>query len=112
MAKDAPSDVYKANPKKFKDYCKPLKDKDTWWFNLFYAISFGGYRKVYRMNTYSFEMGKLGMSWLAEDNVEVMTGYVGALCILAGIVVVAIMGISLVKTRWRTAWGIAAGGKI
>lgn len=29
MAKDAPSDVYKANPKKLKDYGKLLKDKDT-----------------------------------------------------------------------------------
>ena len=27
-------------------------------------------------------------------------------------VFIAIMGISLVKTRWRTTWGIQAGGRI
>ena len=92
MAKDAPADVYKANPKKLKDYLKLLKDKDTWWFNLFYAISFGGfvgfagYMKVYLMNTYQPEMSSLGMDWLAEENVKVMAGYFGALCIFAGAV--------------------------
>ena len=90
MAKDAPESVYKANPKKLKDYGKLLKDKDTWWFNLFYAISFGGfvgfagYMKVYLMNTYSVEMGEIGMAWLAEENVKVMAGYFGALTIFAG----------------------------
>ena len=92
MAKDAPSDVYKPNPKKLKDYLKLLRDKDTWWFNLFYAISFGGfvgfagYMKVYLMNTYQPEMSSLGMDWLAEENVKVMAGYFGALCIFAGAV--------------------------
>ncbi len=92
MAKDAPESVYKQNPKKLKDYLKLLKDKDTWWFNLFYAISFGGfvgfagYMKVYLMNTYQPEMAALGMEWLAEENVKVMAGYFGALCIFAGAV--------------------------
>ena len=90
MAKDAPASVYKANPKKLKDYGKLLKDKDTWWFGLFYAISFGGfvgfagYMKVYLMNTYAVEMGEIGMAWLAEENVKVMAGYFGALTIFAG----------------------------
>lgn len=90
MAKDAPEDVYKQNPKKLRDYGKLLKDKDTWWFGLFYAISFGGfvgfagYMKVYLMNTYSVEMGDIGMSWFAEENVKVMAGYFGALTIFAG----------------------------
>ena len=39
LAKDAPESVYKKNPKKLKDYGKLLKDKDTWWFCLFYAVS-------------------------------------------------------------------------
>ena len=53
LAKDAPKEVYTPRPKKIKDYIKLLKDKDTWWFSLFYAISFGGfvgfasYMKVY-----------------------------------------------------------------
>ena len=74
------------------DYAKLLKDRDTWWFNLFYAVSFGGfvgfagYMKVYLMNTYQPEMSALGLDWLAEENVKVMAGYFGALCIFAGAV--------------------------
>ncbi len=92
IAKDAPEDVYKANPKKLSDYGKLLKDKDTWWFSLFYAISFGGfvgfagYMKVYLMNTYSIDMAAFGLDVLDESNVKVMAGYFGALCIFAGAV--------------------------
>ncbi len=92
MAKDAPADVYTARPKKVKDYIKLLGDKDTWWFSLFYAISFGGfvgfagYMKVYLMNTYSVDMGSFGLETLDESNVKVIAGYFGALCIFAGAV--------------------------
>jgi len=92
MAKDAPADVYKANPKKLKDYLKLLKDKDTWWFNLFYAVSFGGfvgfagYMKVYLMNTYQSDMSSFGLDVFDESNVKVIAGYFGALCIFAGAV--------------------------
>jgi len=90
LAKDAPSDVYTARPKKVKDYIKLLGDKDTWWFSLFYAISFGGfvgfagYMKVYLMNTYQVDMGAFGLDFLDEGNVKVIAGYFGALCIFAG----------------------------
>jgi len=90
LAKNAPESVYKARPKKVKDYIKLLKDKDTWWFNLFYAVSFGGfvgfagYMKVYLMNTYSVDMGVFGLDVLDEANVKVIAGYFGALCIFAG----------------------------
>ena len=92
LAKDAPLSVYKPNPKKFGDYMKLLRDKDTWWFNLFYAVSFGGfvgfanYMKVYLMNTYQADMSAIGLDILNEDNVKVMAGYFGALCIFAGAV--------------------------
>ncbi len=92
IAKDAPESVYKANPKKLKDYGKLLKDKDTWWFSLFYAISFGGfvgfagYMKVYLMNTYQVDMAAFGLDVLDEGNVKVIAGYFGALCIFAGAV--------------------------
>lgn len=92
LAKDAPESVYKARPKKLKDYGKLLKDKDTWWFSLFYAISFGGfvgfagYMKVYLMNTYSADMSAFGLDVLDENNVKVIAGYFGALCIFAGAV--------------------------
>ena len=92
LAKDAPASVYVARPKKLKDYGKLLKDKDTWWFSLFYAISFGGfvgfagYMKVYLMNTYSVDMSAFGLDILDESNVKVIAGYFGALCIFAGAV--------------------------
>ena len=92
LAKDAPESVYKPNPKKFGDYMKLLRDKDTWWFNLFYAVSFGGfvgfanYMKVYLMNTYQADMSAIGLDILNEENVKVMAGYFGALCIFAGAV--------------------------
>ncbi len=92
IAKDAPESVYKVRPKKLKDYGKLLKDRDTWWFSLFYAISFGGfvgfagYMKVYLMNTYSVDMEAFGIDVLDESNVKVIAGYFGALCIFAGAV--------------------------
>ncbi|PLY07747.1 MAG: MFS transporter [Arcobacter sp.] len=92
LAKDAPESVYKSNPKKLKDYGKLLKDKDTWWFCLFYAVSFGGfvgfagYMKVYLMNTYQVDMSAFGLDILDEGNVKVIAGYFGALCIFAGAV--------------------------
>ena len=90
LAKNAPESVYKARPKKVKDYIKLLKDKDTWWFNLFYAVSFGGfvgfagYMKVYLMNTYSTDMSSFGIDVFNESNVKVIAGYFGALTIFAG----------------------------
>ena len=90
IAKNAPADVYTVRPKKVKDYIKLLGDKDTWWFALFYAISFGGfvgfagYMKVYLMNTYSVDMSAFGVDVLDEGNVKVIAGYFGALCIFAG----------------------------
>ncbi|MFA5214384.1 nitrate/nitrite transporter [Sulfuricurvum sp.] len=98
LAKDAPDSVYKPNPKKFRDYMKLLRDKDTWWFNLFYAVSFGGfvgfanYMKVYLMNTYQADMSAFGLGFLAEENVKVTAGYFGALCIFAGAVLRPIGG--------------------
>lgn len=90
IAKDAPESVYKARPKKLKDYRELLKDKDTWWFSLFYAISFGGfvgfagYMKVYLMNTYSVDMEAFGREVFNEPNVKIIAGYFGALTIAAG----------------------------
>jgi len=92
LAKNAPKEIYKANPKKLKDYIKLLGDKDTWWFNLFYAVSFGGfvgfagYMKVYLMNTYQADMSAFGLDMFDEHNVKVIAGYFGAICIFAGAV--------------------------
>jgi len=92
MARDAPPEVYQPRPKRLGDYLKLLKDKDTWWFASFYAVSFGGfvgfasYMKVYLMNTYPDAMAQFGAQWLDETNVKVVAGYFGALCIFAGAV--------------------------
>ena len=90
MAKDAPKEIYTPRPKKIADYLKLLKDKDTWWFSLFYAVSFGGfvgfanYMKVYLMNTYQADMSAFGINMFHEENVKVIAGYFGALTIFAG----------------------------
>jgi len=90
MAKDAPSNIYTPRKKGVKDYIKLLQDKDTWWFSLFYAVSFGGfvgfanYMKVYLMNVYEPQMSEIGLQLLNESNVKVIAGYFGALCIFAG----------------------------
>ena len=92
LAKDAPKEIYTPRPKKVKDYLKLLGDKDTWWFNLFYAVSFGGfvgfagYMKVYLMNTYQADMSAFGIDYLNEPNVKVIAGYFGAITIFAGAV--------------------------
>jgi len=90
LAKNAPESVYKVRPKKLSDYWKLLKDRDSWWFMLFYAVSFGGfvgfanYMKVYLMNTYQADMSAFGMDVFNEANVKVIAGYFGALTIFAG----------------------------
>jgi len=89
MAKDAP---IKTKKRTIKDYTKLLKDKDTWWFSLFYAVSFGGfvgfasYMKIYLMNVYGADMAEFGKNILNEENIKVVAGYFGALTIFAGAV--------------------------
>ncbi len=39
-------------------------------------------------------------------------GYTAGFLIFAAVVLVAIAGLSIVKTRWRTTWGVQAGGMI
>jgi len=90
MAKDAPKEVYVPRPKHVSDYIRLLKDRDTWWFNLFYAVSFGAfvgfamYMKVYLMAMYFDEMEVFGLEVLGEENIHVVAGYFAAFCIMAG----------------------------
>ncbi len=39
-------------------------------------------------------------------------GYTEGFLIFGAVVLVAIVGLSAVKTRWRTTWGVQAGGRI
>ena len=41
-----------------------------------------------------------------------LDGYTAGFLIFAAVVLVAIAGLSIVKTRWRTTWGVQAGGMI
>lgn len=90
LAKDAPRQIYTPRVKKLDDYVRLLKDKDTWWFNLFYAVSFGTfvgfavYMKVYLMAMYYDEMETFGLQILGEENIHVIAGYFAALCIMSG----------------------------
>ena len=90
MAKDAPKEVYTARIKKLSDYLRLFKDRDTWWFNLFYAVSFGTfvgfavYMKVYLMTMYFDDMEVFGLEVLGEENIHVVAGYFAAFCIMAG----------------------------
>ena len=90
IAKDAPKEVYVPRPKHLSDYVRLLKDRDTWWFNLFYAVSFGAfvgfamYMKVYLMAIYFDEMEVFGLEVLGEENIHVVAGYFAAFCIMSG----------------------------
>jgi NNP family nitrate/nitrite transporter-like MFS transporter len=48
------------------------------------------------------------LGWSKKSFGVYSTGFI----IFALIVFIAIIGISFVKTRWRTTWGVSAGGKI
>jgi len=39
-------------------------------------------------------------------------GYAAGFMIFAAVVIVALIGLSMVKTRWRTTWGVNSGGMI
>ena len=39
-------------------------------------------------------------------------GYTEGFLIFVGVVIIALIGLSMVKTRWRTTWGVQAGGRI
>lgn len=40
LAKDSPN---QPAPKRLADYCSVLGQRDTWWFSLFYCVTFGGF---------------------------------------------------------------------
>jgi len=48
------------------------------------------------------------LGWSKESFGSYSAGFI----IFAGVVLIGIIGISLVKTRWRTTWGASAGGRI
>ncbi|MGQ0793838.1 MAG: nitrate/nitrite transporter [Deltaproteobacteria bacterium] len=73
MAKDSPS---QPEPKRLSAYFKPMKTKDAWLFNFFYAITFGGFVGLASFLPIFFH------DQYGQD--KVMSGNLTALCVLAG----------------------------
>jgi len=43
---------------------------------------------------------------------DAFDGYMVGFLLFAGVALLGIIGLSFVKTRWRTTWGVQAGGRI
>lgn len=73
LAKDSPA---QPEPKKLREYFKPMKTRDAWLFNLFYSITFGGFVGLASFLPMFF-YDQYGQS-------KVMAGNLTALCVFAG----------------------------
>ncbi|MBI1822172.1 MAG: NarK/NasA family nitrate transporter [Nitrospirae bacterium] len=73
FAKDSP---HQPEPKQFRSYLQILKTSDCWWFNFFYAVTFGGfvglasYLPIFFHDQYQLS--------------KIMAGNLMALCVFAG----------------------------
>jgi MFS transporter, NNP family, nitrate/nitrite transporter len=73
LAKDSPTSPA---PKQLADYLKALRDRDAWWFMLFYSVTFGGFvglassLTIYFSDTYALS--------------PQTAGYFTAACVFAG----------------------------
>ena len=73
LAKDAPD---QPPPKTLAQYGAVLKDRDTWWFMLFYSVTFGGFSGL---------AASLVIYFNAQFGIDaVHAGYLAAACVLAG----------------------------
>lgn len=73
VAKNAPN---RAKPKAVADYLKALGDRDSWWFMLFYSVTFGGFLGLASTLPGYFH-DQYGLD-------PVMAGYYTAACVFAG----------------------------
>ena len=73
MAKESPK---QPRPQNLVQYLRVLKEPDTWWFNLFYMITFGGFVGLASFLAIFFR-DQYGLS-------RVMAGNFAALCVFAG----------------------------
>ena len=73
MTKESPSQPH---PQSLVQYLSVLKEPDTWWFNLFYMITFGGFVGLASFLAIFFH-DQYGLS-------RVMAGNLTALCVFAG----------------------------
>jgi MFS transporter, NNP family, nitrate/nitrite transporter len=82
FAKDAPT---APPPKSLVEYMHVLKDKDAWWFMLFYSVTFGGFSGLASSLTIYFN-SQYGLS-------PITAGYFTAACVFAGSLVRPVGGI-------------------
>src|SRR5713226_524244 len=73
FAKDSP---HQPVPKRLRDYALVLKHADTWWFCMFYSVTFGGFvgLAVFLNSFFHLQYGL--------DRVQ--AGYFATLCVIAG----------------------------
>lgn len=80
MAKDSPN---QPEPKKLKDYLAAFKYADTWWFCVFYAVTFGGfvgfssYFSIFFYDVYGDQTVQGGIT-------RVEVGYLVTITVIAG----------------------------
>lgn len=80
IAKDAPN---APAPKSMKDYLSVFKYADTWWFSIFYAITFGGfvgfasYFSIFFYDVY-------GDATVAGGITKIQVGYLVTVTVIAG----------------------------
>jgi NNP family nitrate/nitrite transporter-like MFS transporter len=73
FAKDSPS---QPEPKRLADYAAILRQRDTWWFCLFYSVTFGGFVGLaVFLNSFFFVQYELD---------KIQAGYFATLCVIAG----------------------------
>ena len=73
VTKESPSQPH---PQRLLQYLRVIKEPDTWWFNLFYMITFGGFVGLASFLAIFFH-DQYGLS-------RVMAGNLTALCVFAG----------------------------
>lgn len=81
MAKNAPD---QPPPMKLSAYLGPLKDRDAWWFMLFYGVTFGGFSGLAASLSIYF-VDQFGLT-------PIQAGYCTAACVFAGSMVRPIGG--------------------
>jgi NNP family nitrate/nitrite transporter-like MFS transporter len=78
LAKDSPE---QPPPKRLADYAAVLRERDAWWFCLFYSVTFGGFVGFSMfLNTF------FARQYFPDQPVEgkVYAGYFATLCVLSG----------------------------
>src|SRR5947209_7337722 len=74
LAKDGPQ---QPAPRSLRDYAAVLRQRDAWWFCLFYSVTFGGFVGLVSFLGIFFHDPQYGLS-------RVQAGYFTTLCVVAG----------------------------